>query len=298
MHERQERRTGRACRRIGKGPPLLLLHGIPGSSASWIEVADRLRGEFELIIPDLLGFGGSDRPRDLASLHAAAQAERLSQFLDELGIPSVAVAGHDFGGPVAILLHARRPERVSHRALFAANLFTDTPIPLPLSLTTWPAVGSLAAALLFSRPALRAMLRLGIGSPRVKLHPAAHIGDASQGRAIRTIFARSLANLRELYAPVEAHLARIAGPRLVGWGDRDPFFPTAQGERAARALGVPLRLYRQAGHFLPEERPDEIADDLRRLLRAPQHETPSLSAGPALDAVERPLAATGGAGRP
>ena len=262
----EKSRSGLAYVRIGQGHPFLLLHGIPGCGATWLPVARELSADFELIVPDLLGFGGSERPRGLNSLHAAAQADALSCLLDELGLSSIAIAGHDFGGPVALLLHARRPERVSHIALFATNAFTDTPIPFPLSLTTWPLLGGLAASALFSRPSLRAMLRMGTGSPRATLAPAAYLGDAGQGRSIRTIFAGSLSRLNELYAPVEAQLARITVPRFVGWGDRDPFFSVAHGQRTARALGAPLRLYQKAGHFLPEERPHAIAVDLRRLL--------------------------------
>jgi predicted alpha/beta hydrolase family esterase len=54
----------------------------------------------------------------------------------------------------------------------------------------------------------------------------------------------------------------------------DPFFSVAQGQRTARALGVPLRMYGQAGHFLPEERPLEIAADLRMLLEDARNVAP------------------------
>ena len=266
MRDVRKLRCGLAYFRLGQGHPLLLLHGIPGSGATWLQVARELSADFDVIVPDLLGFGGSERPRGLDSLHAAAQADTLSRFLDELGLRSIAVAGHDFGGPVAILLHAQRPETVSHLALFATNAFTDTPIPFPLSLTTWPLLGELAGSLLFSRASLRAMLWMGTGSPRVTLESAAYLGDADQVSAIRTIFAGSLSRLCELYAPVEAQLARVTVPRVVGWGDGDPFFSVAQGQRTARALAAPLRMYPKAGHFLPEERPQEIAADLRRLL--------------------------------
>ena len=261
-------RCGLAYFRRGRGHPLLLLHGIPGSAASWFPVARELSAGFDVVVPSLLGFGDSERPRDLDSLNAAAQADALCRLLDELQIRSCAVAGHDFGGPVALLLHARRPQAFSHLALFATNAFTDTPIPFPLSLTTWPLLGGTAASLLFSRASLRAMLRMGMGTPRVALATTAHLGDTRQSDAIRTLFAGSLSRLAELYAPVEEELGRVVVPCLVGWGDRDPFFPVAQGRRTASALGSPLRLYAGAGHFLPEERPTDIAADLRDLVAA------------------------------
>jgi pimeloyl-ACP methyl ester carboxylesterase len=113
MMNAQKSRCGLAYFRLGQGHPLLLLHGIPGSGATWLKVAKELTADFDVVVPDLLGFGGSDRPIDFDSLNATAQADTLSRFLDELGIRSIALAGHDFGGPVALLLHAQRPETVS-----------------------------------------------------------------------------------------------------------------------------------------------------------------------------------------
>lgn len=274
MMNAQKSRCGLAYFRLGQGHPLLLLHGIPGSGATWLKVAKELTADFDVVVPDLLGFGGSDRPIDFDSPNATAQADTLSRFLDELGIRSIALAGHDFGGPVALLLHAQRPETVSHLALFATNTFTDTPVPFPLSLATWPWLGKLAGSLLFSRASLRAMLWLGTGSPRVTLESDSYLGDADQVSAIGKIFAGSLSRLCELYAPVEAQLARVTVPRVVGWAANDPFFSVAQGQRTARALGVPLRMYGQAGHFLPEERPLEIAADLRMLLEDARNVAP------------------------
>ena len=55
-------------------------------------------------------------------------------------------------------------------------------------------------------------------------------------------------------------------PAIVGWGDRDPFFPVAIGRRTAELLpDARFRLFEGAGHFLPDERPDELAADILAL---------------------------------
>ncbi len=63
-------------------------------------------------------------------------------------------------------------------------------------------------------------------------------------------------------------LANLSVPVVVGWGDRDPFFPVDQGERTAAVVGTTLRVYAGAGHFIPEERPVEVAGDLAALAGA------------------------------
>jgi pimeloyl-ACP methyl ester carboxylesterase len=258
--------SGLGYRRMGSGQPLVLLHGIPGSAATWAQVVERLPGGTEVIVPDLLGFGRSDRPHELDALHAVAQANALGSLLDELEVTRAIVIGHDFGGPVSLMLATTRPDLVAAIGLFATNAFTDTPIPFPLSMVNWPVVGAAARRALFCGPSLRMMLRQGVGSGGPQLDPAAHLGDSAQQAAIATLFAGSLTDLARLYEPVEAQLHALRVPTLVGWGDSDPFFSLEQGQRTAGAAGAELRIYLGAGHFLPQERPAELAADIGALV--------------------------------
>lgn len=263
-------RHGRvALARSGAGQPVLLLHGIPGSAASWRQVARRLEHHAEVLVPDLLGFGSSDRPDDLATLHAQGQAQAIADVLQALDIGSVAVVGHDFGGPVALLLAREARCAVNRLGLLATNAFPNTPIPMPLAMLTWPGLGRLAAPALFSRASLALMLRTGTGTPRPHLDPHTHLGDGRQSRAIRTVFEGSLRNLPELYTPVQQQLQAWSGPAFVAWGDRDPFFSVEQGRRTADAAGAHFVLFQNAGHFLPQERPDEVAAEIAALLDTP-----------------------------
>jgi pimeloyl-ACP methyl ester carboxylesterase len=254
----------------GDGPVVVLLHGIPGSSASWGPVASLLCEHHRVLIPDLLGFGASSRSLDPEALHARGQASLLLAALAELGVERAVFIGHDFGGPVALQILAQRPACVTGLGLLATNTFPDAPIPFPLSTTTWPVVGWLARQALFSRASLRMMLRQGVGRPRVEVDAASAIGDRAQARAIAAIFAVSLLRLNELYAPIERALAAVAVPSFVAWGDRDPFFSVAQGRRTAKAIaGARFELLAGAGHFLPAERPAQVAALIAQLVSAP-----------------------------
>ncbi len=258
-----------ALTRSGAGQPVLLLHGIPGSAASWRQVARLLEHHAEVLVPDLLGFGNSDRPADLATLHAQRQAQALADIVAALNIRSIAVVGHDFGGPVALLLTQQAPCVVNRLGLLATNAFPDTPVPMPLVMLTWPGLGRLAAPALFSRASLALMLRTGTGTPRPHLDRHAHLGDHRQSRAIRTVFEGSLRNLSKLYTPVQDQLQAWSGPAFVAWGDRDPFLSVEQGRRTADASGAHFLLLPDAGHFLPQERPDEVATQIAALLDTP-----------------------------
>lgn len=251
----------------GSGPPVLLVHGIPGSSGVWAEVVDGLvEAGFRVLAPDLLGFGASDRPATLDELWVGAQATALAHVLDTLDVGPAIVVGHDYGAPTSVTLAIRRPAHVAGLLLAAGNLFTDTPVPVPLRTVTWPVVGGVAGSVALSTPMLRVMLRAGVGRPPVRLDPDVHLGDPGQRRSIRTIFAGALRELAERYGEVEAGLAALPMPAAVLWGDRDPFFGVDQAQRLARAVpGATLHIEPGAGHFLPAERPASFVDLVQQL---------------------------------
>jgi pimeloyl-ACP methyl ester carboxylesterase len=255
----------------GAGEPLLLLHGIPGSAFAWEHAGALLSEHFRVIIPDLRGFGRSQAPD--GDFYMEAQARSLYTFLQGLGIKRLSIGAHDFGGPVAFTLMRLFPDlAVRTLVISATNLFTDTPIPPPLRLAAVPVLGDL-----FFRVAVGN--RVGL---RVLHWGATRNTSAASWRSFqrhlttsgvdltRRIFQRSLADLKGNYVAIEGMLSAITQPAFVLWGDTDPFFGTAVGERTHRALrGSQLKVYRDTGHFVPEERPKEVARDIEHfLLRA------------------------------
>ncbi len=260
----------------GDGPAVLLVHGLPGSSDAWAEVSEGLADAgFRVLAPDLLGFGASDRPATLDELWVGAQATALAHVLEALEAAPAIVVGHDYGAPTSVMLTCRQPGSVSSLLLAAGNLFTDTPIPVPLNTLTWPLIGGLAGSIALSTPMLRIMLRIGVGRPAVRLDPDVYLGDPGQRRSIRTIFSGALRGLADRYSEVEAGLATLQIPTAVLWGDRDPFFGVDQAKRAASAIpGASLRIEPGAGHFLPAERPTSFIDLVRRLHTAATQTTP------------------------
>ena len=107
-------------RTAGSGPPLLLLHGHPQSHVMWHLVAPRLAEEFTVVAPDLRGYGDSSKPEstpDHAPYSKRAMARDQVAVMAQLGFERFLVAGHDRGGRVAYRLAVDHPERVQKLAV-------------------------------------------------------------------------------------------------------------------------------------------------------------------------------------
>ena len=103
------------CRIAGEGPPLLLLHGYPQTSAMWHAVAPELAKGYQVICPDLRGYGRSHKPAtDPAHTPYSkrAMAGDILSIMDQLGHHRFLIGAHDRGGRVAHRLAADHPDRV------------------------------------------------------------------------------------------------------------------------------------------------------------------------------------------
>lgn len=254
---------------MAAGPPILLLHGIPGWRGMWRNAARYLAADCRVISPDLLGFGESSEPS--GGFHASGQADMLVRLIRHLRCGPVHLVGFDFGGPIAVLVYRQAPELVSSLTLAATNVFTDTPIPVPLGLVRRRWVGDLFARVLFSRAGLAMMWFVAV-TRKDAFRFAQYRELLRFPRGItwtRRVFQSSLRRLSELYAPVQATLSTVQVPCAVIWGDRDPFFPIAIGERTASSIpGAALVRFPGCGHFLPEEDPAAFAGAVMALVRS------------------------------
>ncbi|HLA05945.1 MAG TPA: alpha/beta hydrolase [Anaerolineales bacterium] len=114
-----------AYERRGKGTPLVLLHGYPLDHHIWDSVAPLLEGTFDLILPDLRGFGVSttvETPYTMDNF-----ASDIAGLLDHLGITKSAIAGHSMGGYIALVFARLYPERVSGLGLVSTQVLADPP---------------------------------------------------------------------------------------------------------------------------------------------------------------------------
>ena len=114
-----------AYTRLGKGTPLMLVHGFPLDTSSWNEIIPFLKDHFDLILPDLRGFGKSttvESPYTLSDM-----ADDLAGLLDHLGLERAALAGHSMGGYISLAFAKKYPQRVSGLGLVASQAAADAP---------------------------------------------------------------------------------------------------------------------------------------------------------------------------
>jgi pimeloyl-ACP methyl ester carboxylesterase len=248
----------------GEGEPLVLLHGIPGSAYAWEASGRVLADRYQVVIPDLLGFGRSERPR--GDYYMVAQAVAIRELLVYLGVQSLYLGGHDFGAPVALTLMRLFPELgVKGLVLSATNIFTDTHVPLPLRAARIPYLSTVFyKAMVGNRLGMRMMyLAATKNKSEVSWESFSRHLTPEGIDLTRRIFQRSLADLKANYLAIESMLPTITSPTLVLWGANDPFFSAAVGERVHRTLpGSRLKIYEDTGHFVPEEHSSRVAQDI------------------------------------
>lgn len=105
----------RAFRIAGRGPAILLIHGIGDNSTTWKPVHSHLARRFTVIAPDLLGHGVSDKPR--ADYSVAAYANGIRDLLSVLDVDKVTVVGHSLGGGVAMQFAYQFPQLVDRKSV-------------------------------------------------------------------------------------------------------------------------------------------------------------------------------------
>ena len=106
----------------GEGRPVVLLHGFPDTGRLWRHQVPALAGAgFQVITPDLRGYGGSDKPTDTASYAIPFLAADVLAVLDHLGVDRAHVVGHDWGAALAWALASFAPERVDHLVVLSVG---------------------------------------------------------------------------------------------------------------------------------------------------------------------------------
>jgi 3-oxoadipate enol-lactonase len=247
-----------AYRDEGSGRPVLLLHGHTLDGRMWDGVVAPLTAAgMRLLRPDLRGHGASERPPK--GYHWSHHCADAAAVLDAAGIDQTIVAGFSLGGGIALELALRRPERV--RALVLIDpVMPDRPFEaafmdnLRQVARTARAEGIRAA---MAGPWMASPLfEASLGAPGVRKAVAAIVADFPGAEYLAS--ERDTVE-REWRTP--DRLAEITVPTLVLVGERDmPGFRAFAEEAASGIPGARLEVVPGAGHLVPLERPDLVAE--------------------------------------
>jgi haloalkane dehalogenase len=253
----------------GHGRPVVLLHGEPTWAYLYRKLIPPLAVGARVLAPDYFGFGRSDKPRRVEDYSYDFHYRSIERIANELDLRDATVVVQDWGGPIGLRLAVEHPERIDRLVILNTGIGAGrAPSPewlrfrelvrrvgtdlVPGQLIRISCVGELSDDVVaaYDAPFPTAESKAGVLAfpelvPTEVDHPSA----------------AAMLEVREA-------LTRWEGPALVLFSDSDPIFSTAAAERlAARIPGAgPAEIVEGAGHFLQEDKGEEIAARIVRFL--------------------------------
>ena len=250
-----------------KGAPLVLLHGLGGCAANWVDVAPLLAERRRVLIPEVPGHGLSTPLPAVPNL--AVFGDRIGLVAERENALPAAFIGHSLGAAVALRLALRRPDEVNSLVLAAAAGISSTSRRARYGLRILGIIGPRRlvapwADSVAGSPFLRYAVfgHWGAADPLI-LSPEAVDGFLEGTR----LTSDSVSAARAVVADdVRPELGDLRCPTLVLWGARDNQLPFVDAFEFARRLDAPLRVIADCGHLLIGERPDLCAEAIENFL--------------------------------
>jgi pimeloyl-ACP methyl ester carboxylesterase len=270
----------RAFVRAGSGPTLLLLHGLGADHTTWDRVIDQLARRYTVIAPDLLGHGQSAKPR--ADYTLGGYANGMRDLLTVLGIDKVTLAGHSFGGGVAMQFAYQFPERTERLILVGSGGLGPEVTPVIRALTT-PGIEYLMGALTLpgvrhvAAAAMRGLSRSGIKEFR-DFDEVATIYESFKDHDARSAIChvtRAVVDWRgQVVTMADRAYLTEAMPLCVIWGEDDRVIPATHASIACElAPGARVEVIANAGHFPHKDHPERFVRIVNDFVRKTQPAT-------------------------
>lgn len=270
----------RAFVKVGKGPAVLLLHGLGCNHTTWESVIEPLSRRYTVIAPDLLGHGQSDKPR--ADYTLGGFANGMRDLLTVLGIDKVTVIGHSFGGGVAMQFAYQYPERTERLMLVASGGLGPEVSPAIRAIST-PGFHQVMGVL--TLPGIRhaglAGLRAlaGTGLPLTRdLDEVADIydmfRDPAARHAVRHVVKAVVDWQGQIVTMADRAYLTEAMPMWVVWGREDRVIPVRHANAAAGlAPNARVEVIPDSGHFPHKDHPQRFARIVQDFIRTTEPAT-------------------------
>jgi pimeloyl-ACP methyl ester carboxylesterase len=266
LDRRQKTSVGEVAYGVfGEGPPVVLVHGTPTRSYLWRNVMPALAERNSVYVYDLLGFGESERKEE-QDLSIAAQARLLDELVGAWGLDEPTVVGHDIGGSIGLRSHLIEGTGFSRIALVDAVVVTPWMPEANEHFKSHMDAYRTMPPHLFE--AIVAAHFKEATSP--KMHEGAWEAYLSQwcGEEGKLAFLRKEEGLRERdTAELEPRLGEVDVRVLVVWGEEDAWLDPSQADRLGEAIpNSRVKKIPGVGHFVPEDAPEELAQELAAFL--------------------------------
>jgi esterase len=259
-------------RKYGSGPPLIILHGLFGSSDNWMTIAKSLGAFFTIYIPDQRNHGQSPHS-DINDYNS--MRDDLFELAGDLNLKKFFLAGHSMGGKTAIAFAIKWPEMINGLLIADISPFiNESAIALAYNqhLTILEAMLSIDLALVSSRKDVESLLSEKISSEQTRGFVLKNLQRTIDNKFVWKINSHALRsnleNIIEGIVPREYLSQQITGfPVIFLKGEDSDYLPSADFKAiqniipAAEFISVP-----NAGHWIHTDRPDEVTRNIRRLL--------------------------------
>ena len=248
-----------AFERSGSGPPLIILHGLFGSSTNWKSIAQCLTKSYAVDRIDLRNHGASPWHDTMDYI---AMADDVKQFIEQHQLENPIVLGHSMGGKVAMVLAVRYPTLV--KALIVVDIAPVTTDTRHTSVVR--ALGNLNLLAVRSRRDAAAALSYDIPDASLRQFLLQNLIRRETGYAWR-INLRALADNITLLADFPVLPGCYSGPTLFVRGG-DSNYVEIKHEPVIRQMfpASVIRTIARAGHWLHAEKPREFLHELERFL--------------------------------
>jgi 2-hydroxymuconate-semialdehyde hydrolase len=251
-------------KRSGTGDQaVVLLHGMPTNSFLWHAIVPGLAEKYTVVVPDLLGFGLSDRaPQEELTL--PSQAKHILELLDSLNIQQAHFIGHDLGGGIVQIISVKHAERVLSMVVADGVCFANWPLPAVAGMR-WPTAPEFepGAALIGQ------MIRGGVYDPEV-LTPqvmeafTAPFANPSGPDALQRA---SLALDHHQTEDIVPDLPNLEMPVTLLWGQHDAYIAPYWGQKLQEAIpNSKLEILPECGHYSTLDNPAMFSQELLKHL--------------------------------
>jgi pimeloyl-ACP methyl ester carboxylesterase len=259
-------------RQFGEGPPLIILHGLYGSSDNWVSIAKKLSDSFTVYLPDQRNHGQSPH----SEIHDYnSMRDDLFELVASLHIRKFFLAGHSMGGKTAMAFAVRWPEMINGLVIADISPFTNENNKLTVFKqhhTILKTILSINPATISSRAEAENLLTEKISSEKVRGFILKNLQRISGDKFAWKLNAQALFNnLDKIMEAIDLHDGSshpITGFPVIFLKGSNSNYITASDVAAIRKVfpAAEFVVINGAGHWIHADKPDEVTNCLRKLL--------------------------------